>query len=138
MGMEIQIHKAFLLDTVPPHTFDKVALQELNGILIQHLSGKKTFYFEYLAQPNHVLEAISNSSFSVYAPLADLACREEVDQHQDFVKKNLTKKEKDALSFFNIAKPNYHYFSCNKFPLLHTVIFAENSERIFHKIEVLG
>ena len=98
----------------------RLSLEQLNGVRILNSdTGKYTYYFEYIANKQDTLRAISALPF-----LKDNTA--------------LTQEERDGTSFFwNARAEDFTFYECYKSPVKHTILLSKTSDRILHKVEFM-
>jgi hypothetical protein len=96
-------------------------------------------YFEYEADKNLLVNTISNLPFSMDAAKADTRCHSISFQELDVIRQNLQPYEfENTTSFWNVDRSNLKVFECIKPPFRHTIQMTDGSNRILHRIELLG
>lgn len=125
-------------DSLPRNTVEELHLEGITGLRVQYYSGLHNSYFEYHAEKNLLLEAISSLPFPMNSSLSDTRCRS--ISFQDFVarKKNISSTELEtAPRFWNINEADYQIFECIKSPYRHILQLEHGSDHVLHRIELL-
>jgi hypothetical protein len=126
-----------LKDTLPVKTYQKLQVEKVIGIKIKNLQGHEVRYFEYEADRDKVLKALSQMPFKKYAILSDTLCRK-INFHEINIF-NISPTELEASSFFwNVDKNEYDVYACTKSPMKHLVFVNKSTKKILHRIEYIG
>jgi hypothetical protein len=126
-------------DSLPLNAVKVLSLEGVSGLKIQHYNGLYTSYFEYEADKNLLLNTISALPFRMDDKKADTRCHLISRGDLEDIKQNLQPQELENSSFFWNADPSdLKVFECVKPPFRHTIQMKRNSNRILHRIELLG
>jgi hypothetical protein len=126
-------------DSLPAAAIKVLKLDGVSGLKIKHHNGMYASYFEYEADKNLLVNTISNLPFSMDAAKADTRCHPISLQQIDVIRQNLLPGELENTTFFwNVDRSHLKVFECIKPPYRHTIQMSENSNRILHRIELLG
>ena len=126
-------------DSLPPAAIKVLKLDGVSGLKIKHHNGMYASYFEYEADKNLLLNTISTLPFSMDANKADTRCHLISLEQIDALRQNLLPGEFENTTFFwNVDRTHLKVYECIKPPYRHTIQVSENSNRILHRIELLG
>ena len=126
-------------DSLPATAIKVLKLDGVSGLKIKHHNGMYASYFEYEADKELLLNTISSLPFSMDATKADTRCHLISLQQIDILRQNLLPGEFENTTFFwNVDRSHMKVFECIKPPYRHTIQMSENSNRILHRIELLG
>lgn len=126
-------------DSLPAAAIKILKLDGVSGVKIKHHNGMYASYFEYKADKNLLLNTISSLPFSMDATMADTQCHPISLQQIDVRRQNLLPGELENTTFFwDVDRSHMKVFECIKPPYRHTIQVSENSDRILHRIELLG
>lgn len=113
-----------------------IDLKEIHGIKV-YSSDSLSYYFEYEADYNQILNAISLLPVRIDDHRTSIRCglmNSNSNPMQDF--KGLSKTEVSASEFFWKANPEeYTFYECLKGSLKHTLLISKTSAKILHRIE---
>lgn len=126
-------------DSLPQNTVQMLHLEGITGVKVQYYSGLHNSYFEYDAEENLLLEAISSLPFPMTSNLSDTRCRS--ISFQDFVakKKNISTTELESSTrFWNTLEADYQIFECIKSPYKHILQLEKGTNHVLHRIELMG
>jgi hypothetical protein len=126
-------------DSLPSAAIKVLKLDGVSGLKIKHHNGMYASYFEYEADKDLLLNTISSLPFSIDVTKADTRCHL-ISLHQiDILRQNLLPGEFENTTFFwNVDRSHMKVFECIKPPYRHTIQMSEGSNRILHRIELLG
>jgi hypothetical protein len=130
-----------LADTLPKRTFEKLGLRDrVVGVKINNLTGMDVRYFQYEADPDVLIKALSETPFDINTQSpADIQCHEITYGDLTFSFQNVSDAESNyAASFLNSFHEGYEVYECVKSPLKHQVLIQRNTNRVFHRIEKIG
>lgn len=128
-----------LADTLPAKAIQKLKLKNVQGIKIKYPTGQHVSYFDYNADRNTVLDAISTLPFSKYSPLADTTCRKVSVEAIEQMKSMITEEERESGSlFWQASFDEFELYECLKAPFRHTLLIGKKTNRIIHRIEYIG
>lgn len=128
-----------LSDTLSLKTFQKLHIQDVVGIQVKYPTGKYACYFEYKADPEAVLGAISSQPFSRYASLADTQCREVSYEQLKELKTTVSGFEvENSTTFWMADEKEFEVYECLKSPLKHTLLIDAKTNRVLHRVEFNG
>jgi hypothetical protein len=126
-------------DSLSPKAIQSLNLKEkVTGLKVKYMTGRYTSYFEYEADGDQVLLAISRLPFSRYAERADTLCIRMDYRYLEVMKKNISDTEYENTSTFWTAGDAFEVYECNKEPYLHTVLIDRRSNKILHRVEYRG
>jgi hypothetical protein len=126
-------------DSLPPAAIKVLKLDGVSGLKIKHHNGMYASYFEYEADQNLLLDTISTLPFSMNANKADTRCHFISPEQIDVMRQDLLPGEFENTTFFwDVNRSHLKIFECIKPPYRHTIQMSENSNRILHRIELLG
>jgi hypothetical protein len=126
-----------LADTLPSKTYQQLHVDHVTGIKIKDLRGHEVRYFEYQADHQILLRALSHMPFEKYALLSDTVCRRITFNELSTI--NISSIEREASSFFwNSTEDEYELYACIKSPMKHWVLINRSSRKIIHRIEYIG
>lgn len=129
-----------LEDSLPLKAIDALDLPKTYGTKILYYNGLYASYFEYEADPNAVVQTVSQLPFPIHLNIpADTLCRP-ISQHDfETMMKLISAEEKESTSnFWASYKNKFNAFECIKGQFKHTLLLSRNSNRILHRIEFLG
>jgi hypothetical protein len=125
-------------DSLPTKTITLLNLEGITGLKIQYYSGLHNSYFEYDAEKDVVLDAISALPFPMNAGISDTRCRTISFQILNSIKKNISSTELTSASrFWDTVESEYQVFECIKPPYKHILQIETDTKRILHRIELL-
>jgi hypothetical protein len=126
-----------LADTLPAKTYQQLHVDHVTGIKIKDLQGHEVRYFEYQADRDILLKALSHTPFEKYALLSDTVCRRITFNELSTI--NISPAERKASSFFwDSEEDEYEVYACIKSPMKHWVLINRSSRKILHRIEYIG
>jgi hypothetical protein len=126
-------------DSLPAAAIKVLKLDGVSGLKIKHHNGMYASYFEYEADKNLLLNTISTLPFSMDANKADTRCHLISLEQIDALRRDLLPGEfENTMFFWNVDRSQMKVFECIKPPYRHTIQMSENSNRILHRIELLG
>jgi hypothetical protein len=126
-------------DSLPPAAIKVLKLDGVSGLKVKHHNGMYASYFEYEADKNLLLNTISTLPFSMDANKADTRCHLISPEQIDVMQQGLLPGEFENTTFFwNADRSHLKVYECIKPPYRHTIQMSENSNRILHRIELLG
>ena len=126
-------------DSLPPAAIKVLNLGGVSGLKIKHHNGMYASYFEYEADKNLLLNTISTLPFSMDANKADTSCHLISTEQIDVMQQDLLPGEFENTPFFwNVDRSHLKVYECIKPPYRHTIQMSENSNRILHRIELIG
>jgi hypothetical protein len=130
---------ASLSDSLPQEALDEMKLGDVTGIKLKYLDGHDNRYFEYIADKQSVISAISKLPFSKFSSLSDSRCRKITQEELLSLRQDVPSTEFESAAFFwNSANNKTEIYECIKSPYRHTLLFNPDSDVIFHRIEVVG
>lgn len=125
-------------DSLPAKTVRALHLEGIVGLKLQYYSGLHTSYFEYEADKDALLNAISALPFPMNSNVSDTHCRKISFQLLSILKKNISATEIErAPRFWDTAEAQYQIFECIKPPYKHTLQVESGSHHVLHRIELL-
>jgi hypothetical protein len=125
-------------DSLPAKTITALNLHGLTGLKIQYYSGLHNSYFEYDANKDLLLDAISALPFPMNAGISDTRCRQISFRTFHSVRKNISATETEStIDFWNTADSEYQRFECVKPPYRHILQIENGTDHILHRIELL-
>jgi hypothetical protein len=125
-------------DSLPAKMITALNLEGITGLKIQYYSGLHNSYFEYDAEKDVVLDAISALPFPMTADISDTRCRTISFQTLNSVKKNISSTELTSAShFWDTVESEYEVFECIKPPYKHILQVETDGKHILHRIELL-
>lgn len=129
-----------LEDSLPLRAIDTLDLPKIYGTKILYHNGLHASYFEYEADPDAVMQTVSQLPFPIHLNIpADTLCRPISPYDIETMMKLISVEEKESTSnFWASYKKNSHAFECIKGQFKHTLLLSRNSNRILHRIEFLG
>jgi hypothetical protein len=126
-------------DSLPSAVVKTLKLEGVSGLKIKHYNGMYASYFEYEADKNLLMNTISALPFSMNAAKADTRCHPVSFQQIEVMREQLLPGELENTTFFwEPDQSQLKIFECIKPPYKHTIMMKENSNRILHRIELLG
>jgi len=126
-------------DSIPTEAIKVLKLDGVSGLKIKHHNGMYASYFEYEADKNILLNTISTLPFSMNATKADIRCYQISLEQIDALRRDLLPGEFENTTFFwNVDRSRWKVYECIKPPYRHTIQVSENSNRVLHRIELLG
>ena len=126
-------------DSLPAAAIKVLKLDGVSGLKIKHHNGMYASYFEYEADKNLLLNTISSLPFSMDANKADTRCHLISLEQIDVMRQDLLPGEFENTTFFwDVDRSHLKVYECIKPPYRHTIQMSENSNRILHRIELLG
>lgn len=126
-------------DSLPAQTIIDLKLEGISGLKIQYYSGLHNSYFEYDADKDVLLNAISALPFPMNANISDTRCRMISFQTFNTLKKTISNTELESLPrFWNAAESRYQVFECIKPPYRHILQFENGSQHVLHRVELLA
>ena len=130
---------ASLSDSLPQEALDEMKLGEVTGIKIKYLDGHDNRYFEYIADKQSVISAISKLPFSKFTSLSDSRCRSITYEQLLSIRRRVASTEFESSAFFwNSTDDKTEIYECIKSPFRHTLLINPGSDVILHRIEVVG
>ena len=125
-------------DSLPARMITSLNLGGITGLKIQYYSGLHNSYFEYDAEKNVLLDAISAIPIPMNADISDTRCRPISFQTLNNLKKNISSTElRSASRFWDTVESEYQVFECIKPPYKHILQVDTDSKHILHRIELL-
>lgn len=126
-----------LADTLPKKTFDQLNLSDrVVGIKINNLNGLDVRYFEYQADPDVMIGALSKMAFDKHEIRADTLCRKITSQEMRLTFEQVSSSELAyASSFFNSTSASFEFYECLKSPYRHHVVIDRVTNKVMHRIE---
>lgn len=125
-------------DSLPAKTISALNLGGLTGLKIQYYSGLHNSYFEYDANKDLVLDAISALPFPMNSGISDVRCRQISFRTFNSVRRNISVTEVEGTNgFWNTDESGYQRFECIKPPYKHILQMENGSDHILHRIELL-
>jgi hypothetical protein len=125
-----------LSDTLSLKTFQKLHIQDVEGIKVKYPTGKYACYFEYTADPEVLLDAISSQPFSKYTLLADTRCRAISFDQLKQLKTSVSDFEfENSTTFWTVEEKEFEVYECLKSPLKHTILIDRKSNKVLHRVE---
>lgn len=117
----------------------RLSLEQLNGVrILNYDTGKYTYYFEYIANKQDTLRAISALPFLKDNRPSSLMCELMNAPVNPLDNTALTQEERDGTSFFwNARAEDFTFYECYKSPVKHTILLSKTSDRILHKVEFM-
>lgn len=132
------IYSTSLADTLPKKTYEALHLGKVIGTRVIDLQGHDTRYFVYEADSAIVLQAISNTAFSIESPLADTLCQKTSKGILGQIYKTCSQEELEAgKSFWNSDFDQYDFYECIKSPMKHHILINKKTNKILHRIEYI-
>ena len=134
-----ELFSTTLSDTLSVKTFQKLHIPDVVGLKVKYPTGKYACYFEYTADRETVLDAISSQPFSRYASLADTKCREISFEQLKQLKTTVSGFEiENSTSFWTAEEKEFEVYECLKSPLKHTLLVNTKTNRVLHRVELNG
>lgn len=128
-----------IYDSLPQKTVQALNLGDITGLKFKYTTGLYANYFAYEADPQAVLNAISELPFQLSGSLADTLCHKITFNEIRALQQNISRTELERTSFFwNTDPVTMAMFECIKPPYRHTLLLTKNSDRILHRIEFIG
>lgn len=126
-------------DSLPSSAVKALKLKGVEGIKIQYHNGLYTSYFEYQADPDAVINTISQLSFPIHASFADTTCRPLGFALMELIRNQISLIERETTeNFWTVDQKNFNVYECIKGSFRHTLQISKTSTRIFHRIEFMG
>jgi hypothetical protein len=126
-------------DSLPPKAIQSLNLQQrVLGLKVKYMTGQYASYFEYEAKGDQVLETISRLPFSLNASRADTLCLRMDYRYLEFMKAEMSPVELENAPAFWTAGDDFEVYECNKYPYLHTVLINRKSNKVLHRVALLG
>lgn len=130
---------ASLSDSLPQEALDEMKLGDVTGIKIKYLDGHDNRYFEYIADRQSVISAVSKLPFSKFSYLSDSRCRRITREQLLSIRQRVPSTEFESAAFFwNSTHDKTEIYECIKSPYRHTLLINPDSDVIRHRIEVIG
>jgi hypothetical protein len=125
-------------DSLPQKSIVALKLEGLTGLKIQYYSGVYTSYFEYKAEKNVLLDAISMLPFPMNSNVSDTQCRKISFGDMNRDKEHLSAVEiENAFGFWDARESHIEVYECVKAPFKHTLQIESGSNTVRHRIELL-
>jgi hypothetical protein len=135
----VALFYASLSDSLPQEALDEMKLGDVTGIKIKYLDGHDNRYFEYIADKQSVISAISKLPFTKFSSLSDSRCRKITQKEFLSVRQKVPSTEFESAAFFwNSTNDNTEIYECIKSPNRHTLLINPDSDVVLHRIEVIG
>jgi hypothetical protein len=135
----VALFYASLSDSLPQEALDEMNLGDVTGIKLKYLDGHDNRYFEYIADKQSVISAISKLPFTKFSTLSDSRCRKITHEELLSVQQKVPLTEFESAAFFwNLVYNNTEIYECIKSPYRHTLLINPDSDVILHRIEVIG
>ncbi len=118
----------------------QIDVKEIHGVRVaDHDADTVSFYFEYEADYNEILNTISAMPVMIgnnrYAMRCGLLNSPTIPLDDS---KKLSREELNASDFFWNAKPeDYTFYECLKGSTRHLMLVSKISSRILHKVEII-
>jgi hypothetical protein len=140
-GFAPMVFHTSLADTLPAKTFDQLQLSNKTvGIKVTDLSGLDVRYFEYEADADILINALSTSPFNVDGSFSDLSCRKLsiLDLDLGLNPEICTTSDRPYLTaFLNKYRKNFEVYECVKSPLKHQLFIDRTIARLFTGLKEL-
>lgn len=129
-----------LEDSLPSKAIKALNLPKTLGTKILYQNGLYASYFEYEANPDAVVETVSQLPFPIHLNVpADTLCRPISSHDIEIMLKLISPEEKEnTANFWTSYKNSSSAFECIKGHFRHTLLMNRNSNKILHRIEFLG
>jgi hypothetical protein len=125
-------------DSLPQKSIRALKLEGLTGLKIQYYSGAYASYFEYKAEKNVLLDAISMLPFPMNSNVSDTQCRKISLGDMNRGKENISAVElENASGFWDGHESQIEVYECVKAPFKHTLQIERGSNAVRHRIELL-
>jgi hypothetical protein len=130
------VTNASLHDSLPPSFFQHVNVQEIQGFQVSTGFHSNTYYFEYTANHNQVLKALSMLPFAADSSRADVEPKIISGDAELKRIKDLLKEQDIARAFHKTGSLNtYTVYECLKVPQHHFVLLSKESDKVIHIIQ---
>lgn len=140
MDVSMLTKQVALKDTLPEHIIKSLHLQDVVGMQFSYPDGHIVRYFDYEADQDALLLAISNLPFNKYARRADTSCR---SVPSEYISVNLRSQVNsteinDWPVFWDSANESFEAYECEKAPARHILLINRGTNRVLHRVEFTG
>lgn len=128
-----------LADSLSVKAMETLKLSDVTGIKVKYLNGTESRYFEYTAEKQSAIRAVSQLPFTKYCTVSDTHCRRISIDDIVSTRQTISATEYEHSAFFWNADPTrVEVYECIKSPFRHTLLIDSKSNHVIHRIEVLG
>jgi hypothetical protein len=129
------IFSTSLADSLPQRTFEALGVGQVTGVKVIGLDGLDVRYFEYKADAETLLTALSHSPFDIQSKIADTTCR--MVRHEDLERELFPIHEAEVAYSSKMLTNNgerFEYYVCAKSPVKHFVVIDRSAGKVWHRI----